>query len=520
MVQHINKRKINEVDKNDSLDKGAKNSKKSNEDNIIINDEEIIEDSDNSNNSNNSSNNNSNSNNSNNNNDNGDKNNNSNNDNNDDSKITDTEHEIWNSIGLNSLDMKVLFQYIKTKGDLGITNNEGYGLIYLAAKNNSLEALRILLLQTDSLVNDPNGPFSELPLHAAASVGNFDAIELLLEHGSKVDLQDTLGHTPLSNSLFSSNYSCTELLIKSDSPIDTVDNQGNTLLHLAVSNHFTKAIPLLIQHGVSIDQANYRGLSPLALSIGFGYKDVVDELIKGGADVNGKTRFGKIVHHAVTWNRIDALESLLNAGADVNVVNAMEETPLLVAVQQRKIDMVRFLLKHGADPCFSPEDDTASSSSSPNVSLLYAANHGCTELCSLLINEKTSLYFIRQAADMSERASFPLTAKYLRNRLYQLNNNNNNNNSSSNNGIENNNNNNNDNMANGTDGNLALPTSSLNDDDTNRNFENDFNSLINTFSDDEDTTSINTNTNTNNSTNNNGNNNNQSQPSHSTTITS
>ncbi|CAO3650842.1 unnamed protein product [Cunninghamella echinulata] len=391
--------------------------------------------------------------------------------------------------------MKVLFQYIKSKGDLGIINNEGYGLIYLAAKNNSLEALRILLLQSDTpLVNKYHGPHSEIALHAAASVGNFDALELLLEHGSEITTQDSLGHTPLSNSLFANNVTCTELLIKSGAPVDTIDTQGNTLLHLAVSNHFTEAIPLLIQHGVNIDQVNQRGLSPLAVGIGFGYKDIVDALIKGGADVNGKTRFGKIIHHAVTWNRIDALESLINAGAEVNVVNAMEESPLLVAVQQRKIDIVRFLLKHGADPCFS-----SSSTSSTNISLLYAANHGCTELCSLLINQDTSSYFILQAADMSERASFPLTAKYLRSRVYNINNSNNNDSSSISNSI----NNNNINGTNGSENGNSLILPSLNDEDSNRNFENDFNSLINTFSDDDDNTSIN----------NNNNNNDQSQPS-------
>ncbi|SAM05652.1 hypothetical protein [Absidia glauca] len=325
---------------------------------------------------------------------------------------------LWKAITLTTLDMKALYQYIKTKGDLSVTNDDGYGLVYLAARNDSMEALRLLLLTADDdfNVNALHGPHQEMALHAAASVGSFDAVELLLEHGSDVDCRDSLGHTPLSNALFAKAKTCVDLLVTSGAALDTVDAQGNTLLHLAVSKQFTEAISLLIEKGVSIDQQNHRGLSSLAIAIGFGFQDVVKLLLEeGGADVDGKTRVATVLHHAVTWNRMEALQALVDRGANINAINAMEETPLLVAVQQRKIDMVRYLVEKGADPSYCHSD--TSSPSSTNPPLLYAANHGYTELCSLLITKDTSNYFIQMAADMSDRASFGLTAKYLRNKI-------------------------------------------------------------------------------------------------------
>ncbi|KAI8074886.1 ankyrin repeat-containing domain protein [Gongronella butleri] len=355
----------------------------------------------------------------------------------------DAVSALWKAITVSALDMKALYQYIKKKGDLGVVNDDGYGLIYLAARNNSMEALRLLLLTGDLDINQAHGPHQEQAIHAAASAGSYDAIELLLEHGAMVDGIDSLGHTPLSNSLFAKSVECTELLMNAKAPLDSVDQQGNSLMHLAATNQFAAVIPTLIEHGVAIDPRNHRQLTPLAIAIGLGYQDVVNALIAGGADVNGNVRFVSLLHHAIMWNRYDAVVALVDHGARVNVVNAMEESPLLVAVQQRKIDMVRYLLKKGADPCFTAtatanEDDSdmaendendengdakangTAVANANNLPLLYAANHGYTEMCALLITANTSPFFIQMAADMSQRVGMAPTASFLRNRAQQL----------------------------------------------------------------------------------------------------
>lgn len=322
----------------------------------------------------------------------------------------DAEAEIWKSITLTELDIKALYQFIRSRGDVSIANAEGYGLLYLAAQNESTEALRILLLQPDIDVNQVHGPHRELALHAAANTGQFDAVELLVEHGSSVNAADTLGHTPLSNCLFSQSLPCLEFLLKHGADATVEDEQGNTLLHLAVINNFPDAIDRLVkQNGLDINKCNQRGLSPLAVAIGLGHGESMRRLLTHGADVDSKTRFGTVLHHAVTWNRMDAVQNLIQRGCQVNALNAMEETPLLVAVQQRKIDMVAYLVQHGADPC--------QSTGQANVPLLYAANHGYTEMCRLLLTPPTPSFFIQSAAEMSMRSGFPETAKFLLSKL-------------------------------------------------------------------------------------------------------
>lgn len=327
------------------------------------------------------------------------------------------ELEIWNSINLEELNIKTLYQFIKSaKNNVDITNKDGYSLLYLSAYNKSIEALRILLLQPDMEVNRLNGPHQELALHAACSKGLIDGVELLIENGSVLDAKDSLGHTPLTNAIFSNSLPCVQLLINNEGGADVsvTDAQGNTLLHLAATNDFAESIPLLIAKGVPVDQHNQRGLSPLAIAISFGYINTAYALIDGGADVNGRTRFATVLHHAVSWNRLEIVKKLVELNCNPNVVNILEETPLYLAVQQRKIDIVRYLIQEAnADPCFTPNQF----SNSTNLPLLYAANHGYTEMSQLLITPATSTFFIQTSADMSHRVGHIQTEKLLKEKL-------------------------------------------------------------------------------------------------------
>ncbi|CAO3674071.1 unnamed protein product [Rhizopus microsporus] len=278
---------------------------------------------------------------------------------------------IWDAITLDTLDIKALYQYIKSN-----------------AHNKSTEALCMLLLQQVD-VNKVNGPHNELALHAAYS----------------------LGHTPLTNAVFSGSEECIQLLLEHDADVSVVDEQGNSLLHHAASNNVTKAVPLFISKHVPIDAHNQRGLSPLALAISFGHSDVAIALIDGGANVNGRTRFATVLHYAITWNRLDVVKKLVEHGCQVNVVNDIEETPLYLAVQQRKIDLVQYLVDQAkADPCYP---------NNANLSLLYAASHGYTEICKLVLSKNTSNYFIQVAADKAARVGHQLTAKFLKEKLVE-----------------------------------------------------------------------------------------------------
>ena len=65
--------------------------------------------------------------------------------------------------------------------------------------------------------------------------------------------------------------------------------------------------------------------------------------------------------HVAAWrNDLEAVQVLIEAGADVNAQGEMNETPLHVAVKQRNVRMVSAMLDAGARPDIRSEfGDTA-----------------------------------------------------------------------------------------------------------------------------------------------------------------
>lgn len=74
-------------------------------------------------------------------------------------------------------------------------------------------------------------------------------------------------------------------------------------------------------------------------------------LLGKGANPNAKDMQGNsALHIAALLGFPEGAELLLGQKAQVNLPNNSGETPLIIAVQQRNVPMVRLLLNNGADP--------------------------------------------------------------------------------------------------------------------------------------------------------------------------
>lgn len=81
-----------------------------------------------------------------------------------------------------------------------------------------------------------------------------------------------------------------------------------------------------------------------------GYEDLVKELILHKADVNCQNKAGQSAVYLASWhNRLEILRLLIQAGADVNLADNRQWTPLMVAAYSASSTMVQELLVNGAD---------------------------------------------------------------------------------------------------------------------------------------------------------------------------
>jgi ankyrin repeat protein len=107
----------------------------------------------------------------------------------------------------------------------------------------------------------------------------------------------------------------------------------------------------LIQLDADLDVEDDMGWTILIYASVFGDKSIIEAIIEGGADVNQMPSDGwNALHTVVAKNMREQAEILLDKGAHIDTPTGDdEETAFHIALRSDHIDLVRLLLKRGAD---------------------------------------------------------------------------------------------------------------------------------------------------------------------------
>jgi len=107
------------------------------------------------------------------------------------------------------------------------------------------------------------------------------------------------------------------------------------------------------------------GFSPVGYGAFFGHVEVLGELVRRGGDVGAASRNAMKVcpiHSAVAHSNhataVELARIVLDAGADVNARQQAGYTALHEAAMNGNVELVEFLLKHGADPALANDEGT------------------------------------------------------------------------------------------------------------------------------------------------------------------
>ncbi len=190
----------------------------------------------------------------------------------------------------------------------------------------------------------PWGEESWLPLHAAAEIGNGQAVAALLEAGAQPDAR-TRFTTPL--------------------------HARQTAVHLAAAAGHAAVVAMLMDAGAEAEVRDARGRSPLWEAARGGHDAAVASLLEAGANPQAKDAGGRSVLHAAlmpaggdrpTTEALEVVTRLLNAGADPNAVCPREPaayTPLLraAALGTAAEGLIVLLRKAGAEANIAPPRD-------------------------------------------------------------------------------------------------------------------------------------------------------------------
>jgi len=256
----------------------------------------------------------------------------------------------------------------------------------------------------------------ELPLMAAARSGNVEVVKALLDAKADVNAKDSLrGTTALSWAAEQNHVGVVKLLLSrgadpkaaskvttggrgggdddADDPGATAGNAnakgGVTPLMLAVREKGPESVEALLDGGAPIDQRAGDGTTALIVALQNGDAAIARRLIERGADVSASNAKGWTPLFLAVKNRsreigtvpnpvidpaalMDVIKMLVDRGADVNARTKARSdqygatawlrepgaTPLLRAAYCADLEVIKYLLAHGADPQIATNDGT------------------------------------------------------------------------------------------------------------------------------------------------------------------
>jgi len=202
----------------------------------------------------------------------------------------------------------------------------------------------------------------------------FEIAQILIDHGADINAKDYRGQTPLHFTGRSKNYKVARLLVKSGADVNAKDNYERTPLLYAVgsgSAGFGKKVPeVLIESGADLTPKNQFGDTALhCATMWLGFSDdyeIVELLLTKGADVNSKDNDGDTpLHTLIQWARdtedfqneliqwagdtedfqkenfLPIVKLLLENGADVNIKNNRDKTPLDYVESEELIELLK-----------------------------------------------------------------------------------------------------------------------------------------------------------------------------------
>lgn len=176
-------------------------------------------------------------------------------------------------------------------------------------------------------------------------------------------IKDENGLTPLHYSVFRNNYDLTTIIInevkkglgmssnKISNFINEKTNEGFTTLHYAVNNGNLLIVQLLKQYGAKFEEVTNLGKNAVHIAAEANQVTMLMYLILNEAldifclDENGSTP----LHWACYSGAFEAVDYLLSLKADINAQDKERITPLFLAVDNKRENIVRILLMNGAD---------------------------------------------------------------------------------------------------------------------------------------------------------------------------
>jgi ankyrin repeat protein len=279
---------------------------------------------------------------------------------------------------------------IKGGANVNAANDLGATPLWLASFNGSAPMVRTLLQAGAN--PDLALLAGETPLMIAARTGSAPVVELLASKGANVNARAARGQTALMWAVAQQHADVVKVLLAHGADVHAksevwsqmmavpphgrleynrmIPHGGDTALLFAARVGDLASARLLVDAGANVNDADAWHVTAVALAAHAGFTDVLEFLLDKGASPDSPEGDFAALHVAVMRRDARMAAALLTHGADANVrlrnwtptrrssndfnfpQHLVGATPLWLAARFSNPELMRLLVKHGADPRF------------------------------------------------------------------------------------------------------------------------------------------------------------------------
>ena len=194
--------------------------------------------------------------------------------------------------------------------------------LYYAALCGFQDLVEHLTVNNPEQVNATGGYFV-IPLVAALAAGHFQTAKFLHDNGAHPNIRGKAGTTPLLTAAYNGDFEMVRVLLEYKADVNARHTRGWTSLHLA--SH---------------------GNPSLGPNITPSFSNVAQLLLEHGADINAKATSHSAstpLHIAAQQGRVEVVYVLLQNGANVSMKDDRGRTALQMASDRGHVDVMKLL---------------------------------------------------------------------------------------------------------------------------------------------------------------------------------
>jgi hypothetical protein len=209
-------------------------------------------------------------------------------------------------------------------------------------------------------VNMEAGPWGR-PICYAVSQDHYEVVRILSSYGAHVDTVET--RNILHIAAKHARKEMVQFLLEIGVPVNGIDGGSQTALHLIFGRHArldhddATIADVLLEAGADIEAADYDGMTVLIKAAASRRTRLVQFLLGKGANVHARDRRQSSALHAAADDdkggrpsdaeMYSTLKVLLNAGADIDAEDGLQNTVLSNACIRRRRGLASFLVERG-----------------------------------------------------------------------------------------------------------------------------------------------------------------------------